>query len=215
VSDPSSETQITDRDLALPPDEPRLGEAVRDEARVGEAARDEARVDEAARDEARVDEAARDEPRRDAADRDRGDLPLATPEAARDSGVLGGPDAGGAPAAPPGGGIEVEDDGLPSPDTMREAMKAVMDPELGYNVVDLGLLYDIEKQDDGHVQVTMTLTTMGCPLTELIHQQVSVVLGSLPGVRSVDVEFTFSPPWSPAMMSDEVRDELRAMGMNV
>jgi metal-sulfur cluster biosynthetic enzyme len=113
------------------------------------------------------------------------------------------------------GAIEMEDDGMPPADVLYDAMKAVMDPELGYNVVDLGLVYDVDKHDDGHVQVTMTLTTMGCPLTELIHQQVSVILGSLPGVKSVDVEFTFSPPWSPEMMSDEVREEMRAMGMNV
>ncbi|MBW3561490.1 MAG: metal-sulfur cluster assembly factor [Actinobacteria bacterium] len=104
---------------------------------------------------------------------------------------------------------------MPSTGTLREAMKAVIDPEIGYNVVDLGLVYDVEKDRPGHVQVTMTLTSMGCPLTELIHQQVSVILGTLPGVEEVDVEFTFTPPWSPEMMSEDVRLELRAMGMNV
>ncbi|MBW3576592.1 MAG: metal-sulfur cluster assembly factor [Actinobacteria bacterium] len=104
---------------------------------------------------------------------------------------------------------------MPSVEVMREAMKAVMDPEIGYNVVDLGLLYEITKASDGRVHVTMTLTSMGCPLTELIDQQVSVVLGSLPGVEDVTVDFTFTPPWSPEMISDEVRLELQAMGMNV
>ncbi|MGH3440740.1 MAG: metal-sulfur cluster assembly factor [Nitriliruptorales bacterium] len=112
-------------------------------------------------------------------------------------------------------GVEVEDDGMPHVDVIREAMKAVIDPELGYNVVDLGLVYDIAKEEGGHVQVTMTLTAMGCPLTELIHQQVSVILGALPGVTDVDVDFTFTPPWSPEMMSDETRDEMRAMGLGV
>lgn len=111
--------------------------------------------------------------------------------------------------------LELDDDGMPDTGTLREAMKAVIDPEIGYNVVDLGLVYDVEKDRPGHVQVTMTLTSMGCPLTELIHQQVSVILGTLPGVEEVDVEFTFTPPWSPEMMSDDVRLELRAMGMNV
>ncbi|MDP9021527.1 MAG: metal-sulfur cluster assembly factor [Actinomycetota bacterium] len=117
--------------------------------------------------------------------------------------------------APRPGGFPLEDDGMPSVEVMREAMKAVMDPEIGYNVVDLGLLYEITKASDGRVHVTMTLTSMGCPLTELIDQQVSVVLGSLPGVEDVTVDFTFTPPWSPDMISDEVRLELQAMGMNV
>ena len=110
--------------------------------------------------------------------------------------------------------IELEADGMPSVQLLHEAMRAVVDPEIGYNVVDLGLVYDIEK-DDGHVVVHMTLTTMGCPLTELIHQQVSVVLGSLPGVESVDVDFVFTPPWTPDMIDEDVKLELRAMGMNI
>lgn len=112
-------------------------------------------------------------------------------------------------------GIPLDSDGLPPVEILREAMKAVIDPEIGYNVVDLGLVYDIEKQEGGHVQVSMTLTTMGCPLTELIHQQVSVILGSLPGVTSVDVDFVFTPPWTTDMMAEEVREEMRAMGFNV
>ena len=111
--------------------------------------------------------------------------------------------------------VDVEDDGMPPVDLLREAMKAVIDPEIGYNVVDLGLVYDIDKRDEGLVHVTMTLTAMGCPLTELIHQQVTLVLGSLPGVRDIDLEFTFDPPWGPEMMDEEVREELRAMGMPV
>ncbi len=111
--------------------------------------------------------------------------------------------------------LEVEADGMPPEEVLHRAMRAVVDPEIGYNVVDLGLVYGVEKRENGHVQVTMTLTTMGCPLTELIHQQVSIILGALPGVRSVDVDFTFSPPWTPEMIADDVKEELRAMGMNV
>ncbi len=142
----------------------------------------------------------------------------APPSAARDAGIVrGGPSTGATEddAAPTGGAVELEDDGMPPADILHEALKAVLDPEIGYNIVDLGLVYDVDKQDDGHVQVTMTLTTMGCPLTELLHQQVTMVLSAMPGVGSVDVEFTFSPPWSPEMMSDDVRDEMRAMGFNV
>jgi metal-sulfur cluster biosynthetic enzyme len=112
------------------------------------------------------------------------------------------------------GDVEVEDDGMPATEAMREALKAVMDPEIGINIVDLGLVYDIAKAD-GKVTVEMTLTTMGCPLTELIHQQCTLVLTRLPGVEDVDVQFVFSPPWSTDMISDEAREELRAMGFNV
>ncbi len=125
------------------------------------------------------------------------------------------PPTGSAPHAGSPAAIPVEDDGMPPVELLHESMKAVVDPEIGYNVVDLGLVYGVEKREDGHVQVTMTLTSMGCPLTELIHQQVSIILGALPGVRSVDVDFTFTPPWTPDMMVDDVKEELRAMGMNV
>jgi metal-sulfur cluster biosynthetic enzyme len=118
--------------------------------------------------------------------------------------------------------VPVEADGLPSEDDLKNGLRAVMDPEIGYNIVDLGLVYEVTKVSDpddeegaGEVHVLMTLTSMGCPLTEVIHQQCSVILGAMPGVESVDVEFTFDPPWSPAMMEEYVREELRAMGMNV
>ncbi len=95
-----------------------------------------------------------------------------------------------------------------------EGLKNVYDPEIGINIVDLGLVYDIEKAD-GQVDIRMTLTSMGCPLTEIIHQQCTLVLTSLPGVEQVDVEFVFSPPWSTDMISDDAKEELRAMGFNV
>ena len=111
--------------------------------------------------------------------------------------------------------LELEPDGMPAPDVLREAMKAVIDPEIGYNVVDLGLVYGIDKPEPGLVHIDMTLTAMGCPLTELIHQQATMVLCALPGVNDVDVSFTFDPPWSPEMIDEDVREELRAMGMPV
>ena len=111
--------------------------------------------------------------------------------------------------------VEVGEDGMPTPDVLREGLKAVIDPEIGYNIVDLGLVYGVTKPEPGHVHVEMTLTAMGCPLVEVIQQQVTMVMLAFPGVESADVEFTFSPPWSPEMIADYVREELRAMGMNV
>lgn len=125
-------------------------------------------------------------------------------------------DASAAPA-PEGGAfadVPTDEDGMPTEDAMRQALKAVMDPEIGINVVDLGLIYGFVKQD-GKVTVDMTLTSMGCPLTELIHSQCTLVLAPLPGVEEVDVNFTFSPPWSTEMIADEAKDELRAMGFSV
>jgi len=110
--------------------------------------------------------------------------------------------------------VPVGEDGMATEEAMRQALKAVMDPEIGINVVDLGLIYAIHK-DNGKVTVEMTLTSMGCPLTELIHSQCTLVLAPLPGVEEVDVEFTFSPPWSTDMIADEAKDELRAMGFSV
>ncbi len=110
--------------------------------------------------------------------------------------------------------VETDDDGMPTEEAIRSALKAVLDPEIGLSIVDLGLVYGIEKSD-GKVDVEMTLTSLGCPLTELIHQQVTLVLTRLPGVEEVGVEFVFTPPWTTEMIADEARDELRAMGFMI
>ena len=120
-----------------------------------------------------------------------------------------------APAAHPFADLPLEDDGMPPAEALRNALRAVIDPEIGYNIVDLGLVYEVTKPRPGQVHVLMTLTSMGCPLTEIIHQQCSVIMGAMPGVDQVEVEFTFTPPWSTTMIADYVREELRAMGMNV
>ena len=111
-------------------------------------------------------------------------------------------------------GVELDDRGMPTEAAMRRALTAVLDPEIGINIVDLGLVYGVEASD-GVAHVTMTLTTMGCPLTELLHQQCTLVLTRLPNIDEATVEFTFSPPWSTDMMSDQAKEELRAMGFNV
>ena len=90
-----------------------------------------------------------------------------------------------------------------------EALKVVVDPELGINVVDLGLIYDVEVEDES-VKVTYTLTSMGCPVGPLIEQQIQQILTTIPGVKIVDSRMTFDPPWSPERMSEEAK---LAMGM--
>ncbi|HXJ63193.1 MAG TPA: metal-sulfur cluster assembly factor [Actinomycetota bacterium] len=88
-----------------------------------------------------------------------------------------------------------------------EALKAVLDPELGINIVDLGLVYDVEIAD-GHVHVTYTLTTMGCPIGPLVEAQMHQLLDPLPGIDSFDAEMVLRPPWTPEMMSEEAKEAL-------
>jgi metal-sulfur cluster biosynthetic enzyme len=119
------------------------------------------------------------------------------------------------PTPHPFADLPLEEDGMPTAEALTNALRAVIDPEIGYNIVDLGLVYEVTKPQRGQVHVLMTLTSVGCPLTEIIHQQCSVIMGAMPGVDVVDVEFTFTPPWSVDKIADYVREELRAMGMNV
>jgi metal-sulfur cluster biosynthetic enzyme len=93
-------------------------------------------------------------------------------------------------------------------DDVREGLKSVYDPEIGINVVDLGLVYDADISNSGDVLVTMTLTSLGCPLGPVIVQEVQSALSGLPGIGEIDVKLVWSPPWSPEMMSEEAKDEL-------
>ncbi len=94
-----------------------------------------------------------------------------------------------------------------SEEVVMEALKEVYDPELHYNIVDLGLVYDVEIKD-GSVYVLATLTTPACPIGPMIIEQIQENVGLLPGVKDVDVEITFDPMWSPEMMSEEARADL-------
>jgi metal-sulfur cluster biosynthetic enzyme len=95
-----------------------------------------------------------------------------------------------------------------SAEQVRDNLKNVYDPEIGVNIVDLGLIYDVDVSDGGDVLVTMTLTSLGCPLGPVIVQEVTGALTELPELGEVDVKLVWSPPWSPDMMSEEARDEL-------
>lgn len=94
-------------------------------------------------------------------------------------------------------------------DLVREALKEVYDPEIGVNIVDLGLVYDLAVGDEGVVDVTMTLTTPMCPLSEYIEAEVqNTLVGNVPGVTATKVNLVWTPPWNPSMMSDDAKLEL-------
>jgi metal-sulfur cluster biosynthetic enzyme len=85
-----------------------------------------------------------------------------------------------------------------------EALRQVEDPELGMDIVDLGLMYDVELEN-GRVKVIHTLTSMGCPVGPMIQQQIDEVVRALPGVDDVEVELTWDPPWTPDKMSEDAK----------
>ncbi|MCY4460362.1 MAG: SUF system Fe-S cluster assembly protein [Albidovulum sp.] len=93
-------------------------------------------------------------------------------------------------------------------DTVVAACKAVYDPEIPVNVFDLGLVYTIEISDECDVKVTMTLTAPGCPVAGEMPGWIADAVEPLEGVRTVDVELTWDPPWGMDMMTDEARLEL-------
>lgn len=83
---------------------------------------------------------------------------------------------------------------------IRDALRMIVDPEIGSNVVDLGLIYDIAVQDGGLVRVTMTTTIKGCPATAFLKEAVQNCVWYVPGVEYAEVRLTYEPPWTPEMM---------------
>ncbi len=93
-------------------------------------------------------------------------------------------------------------------DEVLASLKAVIDPEVGVNIVDLGLVYGVVI-DGGSVKVTMTMTTAACPVTEYMKTQArAAVLGALPEISDVQVDMVWDPPWKPAMMSEAAKRKL-------
>jgi metal-sulfur cluster biosynthetic enzyme len=88
-------------------------------------------------------------------------------------------------------------------DVVREHLRSVVDPELGISIVELGLVYGIEIQDDGKVNVRMTLTSPACPLGAVIQAQVHTALTKLPWVKEPSVQLVWSPRWDPHQMASE------------
>jgi metal-sulfur cluster biosynthetic enzyme len=93
---------------------------------------------------------------------------------------------------------------MPSKEEVLEALRQVEDPELGMDVVDLGLVYDVE-MDGAKAKVLYSLTSMGCPAGALIAQDMDRVTREVPGVEDVDLELTFDPPWTPDRMSEDAK----------
>ncbi len=115
------------------------------------------------------------------------------------------------PAARPDGGLADVDD-------VEEAMRDVVDPELGINVVDLGLVYDIHVDEDNVATLDMTLTSAACPLTDVIEDQTRAALTGGPGgglVDDVRINWVWMPPWGPDKITEDGREQLRALGFTV
>jgi metal-sulfur cluster biosynthetic enzyme len=143
--------------------------------------------------------------------------PEATPPAAAV------PAAGAAPAAAAVPAAAASEDAASavakaSVDDVQEAMKDVVDPELGINVVDLGLVYDAYVDDDNIATLDMTLTSAACPLTDVIEDQTRTALTTGPGgglVKDFRINWVWLPPWGPDKITDDGREQLRALGFNL
>ena len=93
---------------------------------------------------------------------------------------------------------------MPTPEEVEEALANVIDPELGLDFVELGLIYGVEVSD-GDVRVTFTLTSPGCPIGPQVVEQIDEFVSELDGVQSVESTMTFTPPWTPERMSEDAK----------
>ncbi len=105
-------------------------------------------------------------------------------------------------------GAQHQEESPVAKDAVLEALKNVYDPELGINVVDLGLVYEVNIDPAGGVDITYSLTTMGCPIGPMIEQQMDQFVSQVDGVSEVRSEMVLRPAWSPEMMSDEAKAAL-------
>ena len=93
---------------------------------------------------------------------------------------------------------------MPTREEVIEALRIVEDPELGMDIVELGLLYEVAV-DGSKVHVTYSLTSMGCPAGPMLEQQITEAVAEMPGVDDVESELTWDPPWTPEKMSDDAK----------
>ncbi|MDR0782542.1 MAG: metal-sulfur cluster assembly factor [Propionibacteriaceae bacterium] len=101
----------------------------------------------------------------------------------------------------------------PSPETLLDSLKDVVDPELGINIVDLGLIYGVDIDDTGYTTVDMTLTTPACPLTDRLESDVRYILASQ--TSGVAINWVWLPPWTLEMITEDGREQLRAIGFDM
>jgi len=123
---------------------------------------------------------------------------------------------GPADAMPAQGGVSVMSDSQPSDqetEDLLEALRDVVDPELGVNVVDLGLVYGVTLESDRTATIDMTLTSAACPLTDVIEDQTREALEGL--VQDFRINWVWLPPWGPEKITEDGREQLRALGFNV
>ena len=107
----------------------------------------------------------------------------------------------------PGGALGLLNAPL-TPELVTGLLREVIDPELGVNIVDLGLVYGLSVEDGGRVEIEMTLTTPGCPLGGFLEDEIRACLSQLPQVRDVSLRLVWQPPWDPERMSDAGREQL-------
>lgn len=99
-------------------------------------------------------------------------------------------------------------------DEVVEALKEVIDPELGVNIYDLGLIYDLfESEEDKSLLINMTLTSAGCPLTDVIEEQTAEALDGV--VDAFRINWVWMPPWGPERITDDGKEQMRAIGFSI
>jgi len=104
-------------------------------------------------------------------------------------------------------------DGTVAAENVLEALKDVIDPELGINIVDLGLVYGVVIGPENQVRLDMTLTSAACPLTDVIERQAQTILSAV--TDEVQINWVWMPPWGPDRITPDGREQLRAIGFNV
>ncbi len=110
-------------------------------------------------------------------------------------------------------GTDVIEQGTLAAENVLEALKDVIDPELGINIVDLGLVYGVVIGSENQVRLDMTLTSAACPLTDVIERQAQTILSAV--TDDVQINWVWMPPWGPDRITPDGREQLRAIGFNV
>jgi metal-sulfur cluster biosynthetic enzyme len=98
-------------------------------------------------------------------------------------------------------------------DRVIDAMKNIIDPEIGVNIVDLGLVYGLQESEDGALLINMTLTSAGCPLTDVIEEQTADALDGV--VEAFRINWVWMPPWGPERITEDGREMMRAIGFSI